>query len=208
VWATDGADLLNREEVRAERLLREALERDPNRSMAHYALGRLRRLQERLPESRIELETAVALDPNNALAALQLGNTLMFMGEPAMAIPQLEKSIRLDPFDPSIYGSYNSLGICYLFLGYVDGAIDMLRKARAANSRMYYIHLYLAGALGVKGDLDEARAELGEAIKLKPEVASLAGWRAYRPWIANPPYWALMKKTFNVGLRRAGLPDE
>jgi tetratricopeptide (TPR) repeat protein len=67
------------DKARAERLLVEALERDPNRSMAHYALGRLRRMQKRLPESQIELETAVALDRNNALARLQLANTLLFM---------------------------------------------------------------------------------------------------------------------------------
>jgi hypothetical protein len=28
------------------------------------------------------------------------------------------------------------------------------------------------------------------------------------PWITNPPYWALREKTVNVGLRRAGFPDE
>ena len=84
----------------------------------------------------------------------------------------------------------------------------MLRKARAANDRLYYIHLYLAGVFGFAGDLGEARVELGEASKLKPEINSLSAWRAYRPWIAHPPYWALMEKTFNVGLRRAGMPDE
>jgi len=26
--------------------------------------------------------------------------------------------------------------------------------------------------------------------------------------LANPPYWALQEKTLNVGLRRAGFPDE
>ena len=43
---------------------------------------------------------------------------------------------------------------------------------------------------------------------LEPEVNSLAAWRAYAPWIANPPYWALREKTVNVGLRRAGFSDE
>jgi hypothetical protein len=27
-------------------------------------------------------------------------------------------------------------------------------------------------------------------------------------WIANPPYWPLLDKTFNVGLRKAGFPEE
>jgi hypothetical protein len=49
---------------------------------------------------------------------------------------------------------------------------------------------------------------LTEASRLKPEIHSLAGWRAYQPWIAIPRYWALREKTLNLGLRRAGFPDK
>jgi adenylate cyclase len=59
-----------------------------------------------------------------------------------------------------------------------------------------------------EADIDEARAEIAEAIKLNPKVNSLATFRASAPWITNPPYWALREKTANVGLRRAGFPDE
>ena len=62
--------------------------------------------------------------------------------------------------------------------------------------------------LGLRADLDEARAALAESPKLKPAMNSLARRRADVPWIANPPYWALQEKTLNVGLRRAGFPDE
>jgi adenylate cyclase len=62
--------------------------------------------------------------------------------------------------------------------------------------------------LGLRGDLDEARAALAESPKLKPAMNSLARRRADVPWIANPPYWALQAKTLNVRLRRAGFPDE
>jgi Flp pilus assembly protein TadD len=62
----------------------------------------LRRVQNRLNESRIELESAIALDPNNARALQQLGLTLMWLGQPDAAIPQIEKAIRLNPHDPNI----------------------------------------------------------------------------------------------------------
>jgi len=68
--------------------------------------------------------------------------------------------------------------------------------------------LNLAGALGLRGDLDEARAALGHAIRLKPEVNSLARYRAVTPWITNSQHWALREKTLNFGLRRVGFPDE
>jgi hypothetical protein len=32
--------------------------------------------------------------------------------------------------------------------------------------------------------------------------------RAFNAWIANSDHWTLQEKTLNVGLRRAGLPDE
>jgi hypothetical protein len=70
------------------------------------------------------------------------------------------------------------------------------------------MHLYLTGALGFRGELDEARAALADALRLKPEINSLASLRAFCPWITHPQHWALFEKTVNIGLRRAGFPDE
>jgi adenylate cyclase len=72
---------------RAEEMLLDALERDPNRSMAHYAMAMLRRSQSRLVESRMEFETAIALDRNNARAYYNLGHTLALLGQPEAALP-------------------------------------------------------------------------------------------------------------------------
>jgi adenylate cyclase len=196
------------DEARAEQLLLEALEWDQNRSMAHLAMGTLRRVQNRFLEAQIEYQAAITLDRNNARAHLQLGNTLIFMGQPEAGIPHIEKTIRLNPYDPNAAVFYLALGLCRTFLGHVDEAIDLLRKARAGNPRLSVVHLYLAGAFGLKGDLDEARVALAGALKLKPEVNSLARLRAYRPWITNPPFWALLEKTINVGLRSIGFPEE
>jgi len=205
--ATDGVALSSKK-ARAEQLLLEALERDANRSMAHYAMGMLRRVQNRLAESRIEFETAIALDRNNPRALFQLGLTLSYLGQPGPAIPYIDKTIQLNPLDPNRAVFYFALGTCHLVLGHVNEAIDLLRKARAENPRFWFIHFWLAGALGLKGDLDEARTALAESLRLKPEMNSLARRRADVPWVANPSYWALQEKSLNVGLRRAGFPDE
>jgi len=86
-------------------------------------MGLIRRRQGRLPDSKIELEAAIALDPNQASGHRQLGITLMFLGQPEAAIPQLEKSTRLSPHDPFIALNYHALGTCHLFLGQVDEAM-------------------------------------------------------------------------------------
>jgi adenylate cyclase len=195
-------------EARAEQLLLEALERDPNNARGHERIGLLRMRQNRLAEAKIELETAIALDRNHRSAFLQLGATLNALGQPEAAIPYIEKAIRLSPYDASIPVSHMVLARSHLLLGQVDEAVDLLRKARAANPRLYLVHLGLAAALGLKGDLDEAKAALAAAIKVNPELNSLARLRAHWPHLNNPQRRALAENTEDAGLRRAGMPEE
>jgi adenylate cyclase len=98
--------------------------------------------------------------------------------------------------------------VCHLLLEHTDQALDCLIRARAANPRFYRIHLSLAGALGLKGEVNEAKAALTESIRLRPEADSLVRLRVIGGGVGSPQYWALREKTLNVGLRRAGLPDE
>jgi TolB-like protein/class 3 adenylate cyclase/cytochrome c-type biogenesis protein CcmH/NrfG len=195
------------DEARADQLLAAALGRNANHPMARVAMGLLRRSQNRLADAQTELAMAVGLDPNNADGLRLLGTTLLFLGDPQAAIPHLERAIRLNPRDPNLSAYLWPLGQCYLLQGEIDDAISLLRKARTAWPWDYFIHLNLAGALGLQGDLDEARVTLAEALRLKPEVDSLAKYRIYTPWIGNPRHWALREKTLNEGLRRAGFPD-
>jgi tetratricopeptide (TPR) repeat protein len=150
----------------------------------------------------------VALDRNNIFALRNLGATLMISGQPEAAIPYIEKAMVLDPRGNNSNISYLNLGKCHLLLGHVNEAIELLNKSRAANPRYWSTHLWLAGAFGLRGDLDEAKAALAEGIKLKPEINSMARWGAFAPWVDNPQYSALRAKTVDIGLRRAGMPEE
>jgi tetratricopeptide (TPR) repeat protein len=167
----------------------------------------LRRSQGALTEAQIELERAVALDRNYGHAAYQLGLVLAFRGQPGAAIPYVEKAIRLSPHDPNLGIFLAVLGACHLLLGHADQATDLLRRARAANPQYWYIHFWLAGALGFKGDLDEARTVLDKAIELKPQVSSLARYGSQHPWEIEPAYLALRAETLDAGLRRIGFPE-
>src|SRR5262249_16143789 len=83
--------------ARADQLLTEALERDRNDAQGRAELGRLRRLQGRLVESKIELEKAIALDRNNAGAIIWSGITLLQLGQPEAALPYFEKYLAISP---------------------------------------------------------------------------------------------------------------
>ena len=195
------------DEARAEQLLHEALERNPNDEIARSNIGSLRRLQNRLPEAQIELKRAIDLNPNNTWSARHLGITMMQLGRPETGLTYIEKSIRLSPRDPFIWVNYVWLGRCHLLVGHIDQAMDFLRKAYAANPRSGP-DLWLAAALGLKGDLDDAKARLAEWRKFHPQLSSLAGVRASLPFPSNPQFLALREKTVESGLRKAGMPEE
>jgi len=198
---------LPRDSARTEQLLLEAIDSDPNNSAAHSNMGLLRRVQNRLTEARIEFEAAISLSANDAYTHGQLAWTLLFLGQPGAGLLQAEKILRLSPKDPSIWGAYLILGWCRLLLSQIDPAIDLLIKSRAANPRPWVAHFGLAGALGLNGELDGAKAALAASLNLNPEVDSLARFRAYRPW-GNPQHWALFEKTAAAGVRQAGFPDQ
>ena len=93
---------IKQDESRAEQLLFDALARDSNNSMARFAMGNLRRAENRLAEAHAELEAAAALDRNNAWGLRLLGGVLNWLGRPQEAIPYIETAIRLNPRDPNI----------------------------------------------------------------------------------------------------------
>jgi adenylate cyclase len=198
---------VQKDEARAEQLLLEAIECDANSFRARNALGTLRRLQNRLDESRIELETAISLLPNYAPAFCQLGMTLACLGRPDAAIPEIEKSIRLGPHDTASPTAYSILYQANLLLDHVEPAIELARKACVTNPRLYFTHMLLAAALGLKGERNEAKAALAEGIKVRPDFNSLARLREYCAW-GNFRFLALREGTIYLGLRRAEMPDE
>jgi TolB-like protein/tetratricopeptide (TPR) repeat protein len=196
------------DKARADLLLSEALKREINNSMAHFAAGVLRRVQNRLDDSWIELAMAIALDRNNARALQQLGLTLMWLGEPEAASQQIERAIRLNPYDPNIASYYWALGASNLIGGQTEDAGLLLSKARAANPRLYFVYLWLAAPLALRGDLDGARTAIAESFKAATRDQFNRTVARCEPVTRQPQFTALGEKTLYAGLRRAGFPDK
>jgi tetratricopeptide (TPR) repeat protein len=194
---------------RAEELLTEVLKKgDTTTRMAaaHYELGLVYQIQNRLPEAKAEFMRSIALEPNNARAQLHLGETLMYLGNPECH--PFENAIRLTKRGDEIAAmNYWALGTCHLLLGNTDQGIIGLDKALTANDRFWVPYFYLAGAYGLKGDLHEGKSALSQSLKRKPAIKSLSRMRSDNPWLSNQHYWVLQEDTLNRGLRRVGLPD-
>jgi TolB-like protein/Flp pilus assembly protein TadD len=194
------------DKARAEELLRRVLDFDSENVEARTYMGALRRVQGRLTDARIELEMAVALAPNNVHAIGQLGITLTFLGEPSAAVPLILRCLRLAPHDRNTPALEAMLGLCKILLGEVDEAIVHLRKARLANPKLYYIHVFLAAALALREEFDEATDALREAVRIRPEFASQSDLEAVLRE-SSPEYLTLWRNTVYSGLLRAGLPQ-
>jgi adenylate cyclase len=207
---SDGwAPVLQENPKRAEDLLKEVLNKGDTTirmAAAHFELGLVYQAQNRLPEAKTEFLHSIALDRKNARADLHLGETLMYLGNPECQL--FEKAIRISTQPNQILAmNYWALATCHLILGDVDQGIAGLGKALAADDHSWVPYFYLAGAYGLKGDLEEAKSALSESAKRKPALKSLARMRAENPWLGNPQYWALQENTLNHGWREAGLPD-
>jgi tetratricopeptide (TPR) repeat protein len=110
------------------------------------------------------------------------------------------------PFSDSSQCGY-ALGKCRLFLGHVDEALNFFRRAQAANPRVWWVRLKLAGTLGLLAKTDEAMAEAAEMTRLKPKMNSVTRIRNLK-WYPNPQFQELHDKTIILGLRTAGFPEE
>ena len=199
-WSTS----VQQDLARAEPMLLQVIEKDPNLARGRMVLGLLRTLQNRLDESRIELETAIDLDPNFATSFWLLSGTFLYLAQPDAAIVEIEKGLRLIPSGEAVPIVHTRLCQCHLLSGRTDQGLEAAKKARADNPRLYFVHALLAAALGLTGEINEARTALAEAIKLRPDINSEARLRAYMTW-GSPRYWALREKTIALGLRRAGM---
>ena len=105
------------------------------------------------------------------------------------------------------------MGIAHLLLSQLDEAIVWFEKARSPASGFPYS--FLAAIYGLKGETEEAAADLAEARRLTPDGRYSSIARRKARGVGGPPgYWgtpkvaALFEATYFAGLRKAGMPEE
>jgi len=128
-------------------------------SMAYIRLGRRE-------WARPELEKLVAANPQSSLYLYWLARLDYDAQQYTAAISRLERVIELDP---QMMRAFDSLGLCYDYLGRYDEAIKNFSRATELNRQQArpspWPHLDFAIALISVNRLDQAESELREALR-------------------------------------------
>jgi adenylate cyclase len=174
------------------------------------------RLNARLPQGRAQLgavlhfkgqhdaamaefEQAFALNPN--FIDHRYAYVLTCAGAPARAIELLEASIRLDPFAPPIFSS-GFMGVANYMLKRYPEAVRWLRECALRLPNMQLPHVWLASAYAQLGQIEDARREAAEVLRINPGFTIERYQRIVR-----------YKDPRDVehradGMRKAGLPED
>jgi adenylate cyclase len=201
------SDFPNDDLHRAKQLAAHALAAAPNNAMSHYARAQVLRAESRCADAIPEYEAAISLDRSRAPAYAHIGWCKFLTGSVDGVIPYFEQAIRLSPHEPAIAPWYGRLGVVHLLQSHTDEAILWLEKGRSENTRLPFVHAWLAAAYALKGEGERARTELAEAQQLNEGYGSLGSVKK-SPWFAKPEVRALAEATYFVGLRRAGMPEQ
>jgi tetratricopeptide (TPR) repeat protein len=182
---------------RALELAQTAVHLDPLLPQAHAQLGQVLLFKRRHDAAIAEFERAFALNPN--LIDSRYAQTLMFAGEPARAIEVLETNKRFDPFQPPLQ-SPGLMGHANYILKHYGEAVHSYRECVSRNPNLQWPHGGLASAHAQLGQLEEARAEAAEVLRINPDFTIERHKRLF-----------VHKRPEDIehridGMRKAGLP--
>lgn len=194
-WGNDPVDDLQQ----ARRHTDAALARDPDDPFIHFVDAITSMFEKNYERWQSAIERALALNPNLALALNVRGAICFWTGEPLKGVPFFERAIRLDPGFRQHYLHF--LGMAYLFAKQLDRAIELFRERIALNPGTDHSRVYLAAALGHRGEVEQAQSTWRELKEITPLYVAAEHLRrlAFRPEYID---YVL------EGLRKAGLPTD
>lgn len=182
----------------AHRIALRAVSAGQSDAFAHYTLGVVFSLMNRLTEAKAEQRRALELNPYLAAASGEMGRLLAFEGQSEDAIAFSERAIAASPNDPHSWLWFRSKAIANFVAGDYDRAAQDAADACARGAERFPLHYLLAAAYAGAGDLDQARRAVEHADRL-------ARSRSGREQRNTPPYSLEALKTGHPFARSADL---
>jgi adenylate cyclase len=194
----DGDHLNSATLNRAHQLAGKAVQLDPNLPQAYASLCPVLATKRQHDAAIAAFEKAMALNPN--YTDWRFAFVLVLAGLPARAIEVLQALMRLDPF----YGPLapHWLGRAHYALKEYPQALAALRECavRAPNYRS--VHLWLTATHVRLGQLEEARIEAAEVMRLDPKFTVNGSAKRMLTYKNEQDAEDILE-----ALRRAGLPE-
>jgi adenylate cyclase len=183
---------------RAYQLACKAVQLDPNLPQAHAQLGHVLGKRRENEAALAAFERAMALNPN--FTDWRYGEALIYAGDPARAVEAVEQQMRLDPFYSPFAPAF--LGLAHYMLKQYSQALPLLQEcaSRMPDSRVG--HCLLAATYAQLGNIEKARAEAAEALRIVPNY-TIQGTQARMSDFKR----AEDAEHYFDGLRKAGLPE-
>ena len=191
-WANDPEQAV----ARTREAALKAIEFDPSEAEAHWMLAEAYLADSQFEQGEAAYEKALALNPNHADLLAGWGYASVLLGQPVRGVDFLKKAMRLNPHYPDWYD--RGLGTAAYMSGRYDDAITAFRKI---TQHVIQSRLYLAASYVRLGRLEEARAEVAEAIALDADISveKFGSIELYK----NPADLERLR----TDLRNAGLPE-
>jgi len=169
---------------------------DPENSGSHRAIALIYAVMREYDLAGAHFDRALALNPNDVLASTLRNLWLAYIGRGEEAVRGMQADIRRDPFPPTWY--WECLGIALFQTRRYEETIAAFKRMDLLH---WWSHCYLAASHAHLGQLEAARKEAGEVLRLKPDFKMQE--------IERPEYWRDPADLANLtdGLRKAALPE-
>jgi adenylate cyclase len=150
------------------------------------------------PEDAVRaLDAGLAIHPNAAALLAMRSSPKYYLRRFEEAKSDIQQAMLLSPRDPAMSQWFNLRADTELGLGRFDEALEDVKRAVDGGYRNIYSYMNLAAAHAFKGEMDEAKAAMADALRLKPDLSI--------KWVMK--HKPVLQFAFDE-LRKAGLPEE
>jgi adenylate cyclase len=175
-----------------------AVNKDPSDAQANVIFGAVLLWRKEHEPAIAAASKAVALESNYAYGYAMLGQMLHYAGRSAESLDHLARAMRLDPRYPGLYLHW--LALSYYALGRYEDAVAALKRRLVRDPNTDISRVILAACYGQLGEIQAARAEWREALRINPTY-SLERRKQILPYKDPADFEKILE-----GLRKAGLP--
>jgi adenylate cyclase len=157
----------------AEECAQKSLSINDSTANAQTLMGVIRSAQDRYDEAIRYGEKAVAINPNDPTMMFSLAAIMQRAGRFDESIALIKTAMRICPYYPAAYPRF--LAASYILTGRYREAIEacevMLDRSRKGETNPFFAHLHLAEAYAGLGQIDKAKAQAEEVLKMKPNFS-------------------------------------